>query len=66
MNKNIQIFLEIIPFIGKILCYFDIHRLYETVKNFATGMPSTGYACYRCGDKWDWDGNPRPKDGTGH
>jgi len=47
-------------------CSRGKHRLHETVGNFATGMPSTGYMCYECSKKWDWDGNPRQADGTGH
>lgn len=50
----------------KIMCFLGQHRCYETVADYGTGMPSTGYACFECGRKWDWDGNPRPADGTGH
>ena len=50
----------------KIKCYLGFHKLYETVANFATGWPSTGYACYFCHKKWTWEGKKRLKDGTGH
>ena len=45
-------------------CSKGHHRLHETVGNRATGMPSTGYMCYECGKKWDWEGNERVADGT--
>ena len=47
-------------------CSRGKHRLYETVANYATGWPSTGYACYECNRKWDWDGNEKPNNDTGH
>ena len=50
----------------KIKCWFGYHRLYETVGNFGTGLPSTGYKCYECKKKWDWEGNARLADGTGY
>lgn len=50
----------------KIKCSLNKHRLYETVANLGTGWPSTGYACYECHRKWDWDGNERLNDGTGY
>ena len=50
----------------KLKCFFGLHRFYETVGHFGTGIPSTGYTCYECRRKWDWDGNERPADGTGH
>ncbi len=37
-----------------------VHRLYETVGNFATGMPTTGYACYECGRRWNWKDEQLP------
>lgn len=49
-----------------IRCWLGFHRLYETVANFGTGMPSTGTACYRCRRKWDHEGNLRPIDHTDH
>ena len=47
-------------------CALGFHRLYETVGNFATGWPITGYACYRCRRKWDNDDQPRPIGHTGN
>lgn len=43
-------------------CSRGKHRLFETVGNPATGMPSTGYVCIRCGKAWDWEGNEKEKE----
>lgn len=38
----------IIKYINKILCAIGKHKLYETVGDCGTGIPSTGYECVRC------------------